>query len=160
MKDRALPAAHPRLNPFLFPSETTFRFILLFVALSGAILFIYHWLYFRVPALKGQRLWAILQCAEALIINLQGLQITVFLIWLWAFPVAADLVAISTGERDAPSGSVDSTHCSDSSVELGSDIKTGPVKGLLLAARQVYAGPTPVSQSGPQAICCRNAAIW
>jgi len=34
----------PRLNPFAFPSDTTFRFVLLIVAVLGASLFIYYWL--------------------------------------------------------------------------------------------------------------------
>jgi len=67
MKDHpASPAAQPRLNPFLFPSETTYRFILLLVALSAATLFLYHWFYFRVPTLKADLERAILQCTELL----------------------------------------------------------------------------------------------
>ncbi len=40
----------PRLNPFVFPSDTDFRFVLLVVALLGASLFIYNAIYFRIPA--------------------------------------------------------------------------------------------------------------
>jgi Zn-dependent protease with chaperone function len=38
----------PRLNPFAFPSDTTFRFFLLVVAIVGVSLFLYNWLYFSV----------------------------------------------------------------------------------------------------------------
>jgi Zn-dependent protease with chaperone function len=42
------PAGHesPRLNPFAFPSDTTFRFFLLIVSIVGVNLFFYNWLYF------------------------------------------------------------------------------------------------------------------
>ena len=38
----------PRLNPFAFPSDTTFRFFLLIVSIVGVSLFLYNWLYFSV----------------------------------------------------------------------------------------------------------------
>ncbi|MGH3043888.1 MAG: M48 family metalloprotease, partial [Gaiellaceae bacterium] len=38
----------PRLNPFAFPSDTTFRFFLLVVSIVGVSLFLYNWLYFSV----------------------------------------------------------------------------------------------------------------
>ena len=37
-----------RLNPFAFPSDTTFRFFLLVVSIVGVSLFLYNWLYFSV----------------------------------------------------------------------------------------------------------------
>ena len=36
----------PRLNPFAFPSDTTFRFVLLVVAVLGSTLYIWDWIYF------------------------------------------------------------------------------------------------------------------
>lgn len=39
------PAPNPRLNPFAFPSDTTFRFVLLTVAVLTTSLFIFNWLY-------------------------------------------------------------------------------------------------------------------
>ncbi len=46
------PAANrpSRLNPFVFPSDTDFRFALLVVAVLGAILFIYSLIFFSIPA--------------------------------------------------------------------------------------------------------------
>jgi len=41
-------AQQPRLNPFAFPSDTTFRFFLLVVSIVGVSLFLYNWLYFEV----------------------------------------------------------------------------------------------------------------
>ena len=38
----------PRLNPFAFPSDTTFRFLLLVVSIVGVSLFLFNWLYFSV----------------------------------------------------------------------------------------------------------------
>jgi Zn-dependent protease with chaperone function len=35
----------PRLNPFVFPSDTTFRFALLLVAVLGANLYVWNWLW-------------------------------------------------------------------------------------------------------------------
>ena len=35
----------PRLNPFVFPSDTTFRFALLVVAVLGANLYVWNWLW-------------------------------------------------------------------------------------------------------------------
>ena len=34
-----------RLNPFVFPSDTTFRFALLVVAVLGANLYVWNWLW-------------------------------------------------------------------------------------------------------------------
>jgi Zn-dependent protease with chaperone function len=39
----------PRLNPFVFPSDTDFRFVLLVVAVLGASLFIYSLIFFSIP---------------------------------------------------------------------------------------------------------------
>jgi Zn-dependent protease with chaperone function len=38
----------PRLNPFAFPSDTTFRFVLLIVAVLGSTLYVWDWIYFAV----------------------------------------------------------------------------------------------------------------
>ena len=38
----------PRLNPFVLPSETGFRFLLLVSAVLGSALFAYNWLYFTL----------------------------------------------------------------------------------------------------------------
>lgn len=46
----------PRLNPFAFPSDTDFRFILLIVSVLGASLFIYDAVYFSVPMTRDY--WA------------------------------------------------------------------------------------------------------
>ncbi len=40
----------PRLNPFAFPSNTDFRFVMLIVAVLGASLLIYYFLYYTIPA--------------------------------------------------------------------------------------------------------------
>lgn len=40
----------PRLNPFVFPSDTDFRFVLLILVVVGASLFIYSAIYFSIPA--------------------------------------------------------------------------------------------------------------
>ena len=51
MTSTLLPRAQPpRLNPFAFPSDTTFRFVLLIVAVLGTSLFIYHTLFFHLNA--------------------------------------------------------------------------------------------------------------
>ena len=41
----APPLFRARLNPFVFPSDTTFRFLLLLVAVVGANLYIWNWLH-------------------------------------------------------------------------------------------------------------------
>lgn len=46
---QASASAH-RLNPFAFPSDTDFRFVLLIVSVLGASLFIYQTLYLMIPA--------------------------------------------------------------------------------------------------------------
>jgi len=47
----AKPNVHaPRLNPFVLPSDTDFRFVLLIFAILSASIFIYSSLYFFVPA--------------------------------------------------------------------------------------------------------------
>jgi Zn-dependent protease with chaperone function len=42
------PERQPRLNPFAFPSDTTFRFVLLALAVLGATLYVWQWVYFAV----------------------------------------------------------------------------------------------------------------
>jgi Zn-dependent protease with chaperone function len=56
------PAA--RLNPFVFPSDTTFRFLLLVVAVIGANLYIWNWLYLAVGKDRTDYARTLLQCAE------------------------------------------------------------------------------------------------
>ena len=41
-------APRPRLSPFAFPSDTTFRFVLLVLAVVGATLYVWQWIYFAV----------------------------------------------------------------------------------------------------------------
>jgi Zn-dependent protease with chaperone function len=48
MTAAAEPDPPPRLNPFAFPSDTTFRFLLLVVSIVGVSLFLFNWLYFSV----------------------------------------------------------------------------------------------------------------
>lgn len=45
--------ARPRLNPFVFPADTTFRFALLFVAVLGANLYVWNWLWIGWGANRG-----------------------------------------------------------------------------------------------------------
>ncbi len=52
----------PRLNPFIFPSDTDFRFVLLIVSVLGASLFIYDWLYYSFFGEELRR--AILTCRD------------------------------------------------------------------------------------------------
>lgn len=47
------PSPGPRLNPFVFPSDTTFRFALLLVAVVGVNLYIWNWLHTAVGVDKG-----------------------------------------------------------------------------------------------------------
>jgi Zn-dependent protease with chaperone function len=54
----------PRLNPFAFPSDTTFRFVLLIVSILGASLFIYQMLYYSVPRLSQQLLNTYSRCYD------------------------------------------------------------------------------------------------
>lgn len=55
MSEQVAPAPeYVRLDPFLYPSDTTFRFVLLVVAVLGASLFIYNSLYFNVIADEGR----------------------------------------------------------------------------------------------------------
>ena len=42
------PERRPRLNPFVFPSDTTFRFALLVTAVLGASLYVWNWIFFAV----------------------------------------------------------------------------------------------------------------
>jgi hypothetical protein len=56
-------AKESRLNPFLFPTDTDLRFVLLIVAVLGASLFIYAALFFSLNSAQYQG--AILQCLHA-----------------------------------------------------------------------------------------------
>lgn len=53
----------PRLNPFLFPSDTDFRFVLLIVSVLGSSLFTFNLLYFNVVGEDHKQ--AILDCVAA-----------------------------------------------------------------------------------------------
>ena len=61
--DQQTSARKPRLNPFAFPSDTDFRFVLLIVMVLGSSMFIYNWLYMGMP---GSKVWvnASLKCQE------------------------------------------------------------------------------------------------
>jgi hypothetical protein len=52
----------PRLNPFAFPSDTDFRFVLLIVSVLGASLFIYRAVYFSIPSTRDYWLTIINDC--------------------------------------------------------------------------------------------------
>jgi Zn-dependent protease with chaperone function len=54
----------PRLNPFIFPSDTTFRFILLIVSVLGTSLFIYNWLYNTFPANQAHTISTVARCTQ------------------------------------------------------------------------------------------------
>jgi Zn-dependent protease with chaperone function len=58
----AAPAAHrpgARLNPFAFPSDTTFRFLLLIVSVVGVSLFLFNWTYFNVADTRREAVEAL-----------------------------------------------------------------------------------------------------
>jgi Zn-dependent protease with chaperone function len=54
----------PRLNPFAFPSDTDFRFLLLIVSVLGASLFIYRAVYFSIPSTRDYWFNTINRCWE------------------------------------------------------------------------------------------------
>ncbi len=56
------PPLAPRLNPFVFPSDTTFRFLLLLVAVLGANLYIWNWLHSAVGVNSGDYARTLLAC--------------------------------------------------------------------------------------------------
>src|SRR5687768_6829314 len=56
-------AQERRLNPFAFPSDTTFRFLLLVVSIVGVSLFLYNWLYFSVSDNQAE-IRRTLECVE------------------------------------------------------------------------------------------------
>lgn len=56
------PTSRPRLNPFAFPSDTDFRFVILIVAVLSASLFIYQNLYFALPANAAYSTTAYVRC--------------------------------------------------------------------------------------------------
>lgn len=53
-----------RLNPFAFPSDTDFRFVLLVVAVLGASLFLYNAIYFSVSANQTYYLDTVAHCLD------------------------------------------------------------------------------------------------
>ncbi len=53
----------PRLNPFLFPSDTDFRFVLLIVSVLGSSMFTFNQLYIRVLGEDTRQ--AMLRCSDA-----------------------------------------------------------------------------------------------
>ena len=57
--------SRPRLNPFAFPSDTDFRFVILIVAVLSAALFMYQNLYFAFPANSAYSRAAYAQCFSA-----------------------------------------------------------------------------------------------
>jgi Zn-dependent protease with chaperone function len=57
------PAA--RLNPFVFPSDTTFRFLLLVVAVIGANLYVWNWLHTVWGIDQDETIEAFLICGDA-----------------------------------------------------------------------------------------------
>jgi Zn-dependent protease with chaperone function len=58
----AAPPLGARLSPFVFPSDTTFRFLLLLVAVIGANLYVWNWLYTAVGVDRGDYARSLLQC--------------------------------------------------------------------------------------------------
>jgi Zn-dependent protease with chaperone function len=56
------PAA--RLNPFVFPSDTTFRFLLLLVAVIGANLYIWSWLHTVIAVGESDYAQDVLECGS------------------------------------------------------------------------------------------------
>ena len=52
----------PRLNPFVFPSEATFRFALLIVAVLGANLYIWNWLWIAIGSDQSSVVRGYLSC--------------------------------------------------------------------------------------------------
>ncbi len=48
-RSASLPQSEAQLNPFALPSSTTFRFILLIIAIVTASLYIYNYMYFTLP---------------------------------------------------------------------------------------------------------------
>src|SRR5512135_1048388 len=60
--DRRMALHPPRLNPFAFPSDTDFHFVLLIVSVLGSSLLVYSALYNSLPAntapiLSSQTTW-------------------------------------------------------------------------------------------------------
>jgi Peptidase family M48 len=53
-----------RLNPFVFPSDTTFRFALLLVAVLGANLYVWNWLWIAVGSDTREVASAYLECTD------------------------------------------------------------------------------------------------
>jgi Zn-dependent protease with chaperone function len=79
------PARSPRLNPFAFPSDTDFRFVVLVAAILGSCLYMYNWLFNVVPgssralvetAARCQAVGPRAQNAGAAIQDLLGLNVT------------------------------------------------------------------------------------
>ena len=60
----AEPHSSARLNPFLFPSDTTFRFALLLVAVLGANLYVWNWLWIAVGSDTREVASAYLDCTN------------------------------------------------------------------------------------------------
>lgn len=62
VSDDAVSRARPKLNPFLFPSDTDFRFALLIVSVLGASSFIYYWI--NIPILGTELRAALIECVQ------------------------------------------------------------------------------------------------
>jgi len=54
----------PRLSPFVFPSDTTFRFALLVAAVLGANLYIWNWLWIAVGSNRRQVALSYFECTN------------------------------------------------------------------------------------------------
>ena len=59
-------SSRPRLNPFLFPSDTDFRFVLLIVSVVGASLVLYSLMFETIPATSEYRRHRYEQCSTAI----------------------------------------------------------------------------------------------
>jgi Zn-dependent protease with chaperone function len=67
----AEPKRGPRLNPFVFPSDTTFRFALLVAAVLGANLYIWNWLWFALGTDERRVALSYFDCSNRLQAGLQ-----------------------------------------------------------------------------------------
>ena len=67
------PERRPRLNPFAFPSDTTFRFVLLVVAVLGSTLYVWNWIYYAVGDHVGRLTQASRDCLASAPTQFTGL---------------------------------------------------------------------------------------
>jgi Zn-dependent protease with chaperone function len=59
------PPLGARLSPFVFPSDTTFRFLLLLVAVVGSNLYVWNWLYISEGLDRVDYVDSLLRCIQA-----------------------------------------------------------------------------------------------